>query len=127
MSRVGSIAALLLLAACGERSRPGGPPPGFDPGPVPAELAAGERTFNAACARCHGQHGVGTKDGPPLVHVYYEPNHHSDEAFRRAVRFGVQPHHWNFGPMQPVEGLSDSAVVAVTSYIRWLQRQGGIF
>ncbi len=127
MRRLAASAVLLLLAACGERSRPGGPPPGFDPGPAPAELAAGERTFNAACARCHGQYGIGTKDGPPLVHLYYEPNHHSDEAFRRAVRFGVQPHHWNFGPMQPVEGLPDSAVVAVTGYIRWLQRQGGIY
>jgi mono/diheme cytochrome c family protein len=120
-----SAAALLVAAACGDR--PGGPPRGFDPGPVPAELAAGERVFNAGCARCHGLYGVGTDLGPPLVHIYYEPNHHADEAFRRAVRSGVQPHHWNFGAMQPVEGLDDSAVAAVTAYIRWLQRQGGIY
>ena len=116
---------LLLLAAlgaCRERAAR----VEFDPGPVPAELAAGERLFDAGCARCHGRHAAGSEAGPPLVHSYYEPGHHADMAFRRAVAFGVQPHHWNYGPMPPVTGLGDAEVAEITAYVRWLQRQAGI-
>ncbi len=99
----------------------------FDPGPVPAEHAVGERLFNPSCAHCHGRHATGSEAGPPLVHVYYEPNHHADMAFQRAVRFGVAQHHWSYGPMPPVPGLDEAAVTKVTAYIRWLQRRAGIY
>ena len=64
--------------------------------------------------------------GPPLVHRYYVPSHHADEAFRRAIRLGVVPHHWRFGPMPPIGGLDDRTVTGVIGYVRWLQRQRGI-
>ena len=64
---------LPLVLACGERA----PRVEFDPGPVPAEHAAAEQLFNANCARCHGRLAAGTDVGPPLVHIYYEPNHHA--------------------------------------------------
>lgn len=117
-----AFAAALLLADCGERA----PPVRLDPGPVPAEHLAGQRTFDAACARCHGALAAGSDIGPPLVHIYYEPNHHADIAFQRAVEFGVQPHHWRYGPMPPVEGLTAEDVARITAYVRWLQRQAGI-
>ena len=82
--------------------------------------------LNKNCLSCHGPNGVGTTQGPPLVHRYYVPSHHADEAFRRAIRFGVVPHHWHFGPMPPVEGLDDREVAGVIAYLRWLQRQQGI-
>ncbi len=115
--------ALLLLAGCRERAEP---LTDIDPGPVPPVLAEGEATYQSHCLACHGSHGVGTREGPPLVHRYYEPSHHADEAFRLAIRFGVRPHHWHFGPMPPVARLDDAAVSAVIGYIRWLQRRRGI-
>jgi mono/diheme cytochrome c family protein len=116
------VAAFALLAGCGERAEP----VRFDPGPVPAELAGGERLFGASCARCHGDRAGGTDAGPPLVHVIYEPSHHADAAFHRAVRFGVQPHHWSYGRMPPIEGVTDAQVDSIVTYVRWLQRRAGV-
>ena len=67
----------------------------------------GKRGFEAKCAACHGVNAAG-QDGvaPPLVHKIYEPSHHGDESFQRAVSMGVQAHHWRFGNMPPVEGVS---------------------
>jgi cytochrome c len=93
---------------------------------VPSELRAGEGKFNANCARCHGERGIGSKQGPPLVHKIYEPNHHGDAAFLRAAAVGVRAHHWNFGDMPKVEGVTSADVEQIIKYIRWLQRQAGI-
>jgi mono/diheme cytochrome c family protein len=112
----------LLLGGCGERA----PVVHFDPGSVPAEHEAGRQRFDASCARCHGRFAVGTEAGPPLVHRYYEPSHHADEAFRRAIRFGVQPHHWGYGPMPAVAGLTGAQADDIIAYIRWLQRRAGV-
>jgi mono/diheme cytochrome c family protein len=116
-------AVFVVLAGCGERA----PRVEFDPGPTPAEHAEAEALFTANCAACHGRLAAGTDVGPPLVHIYYEPGHHADIAFRRAVELGVRPHHWNFGPMPPVPGLSEAQIAAITAYLRWLQRQAGIY
>jgi mono/diheme cytochrome c family protein len=122
-SAAAGFALLPLLAAC-ER----GPAvrSDFDPGPVPAGLAEGERLFSDNCARCHGARAAGTDAGPPLVHIVYEPNHHADMAFQRAVALGVPAHHWNFGNMPPVSGLDEAAVEQITAYVRWVQRAAGI-
>jgi mono/diheme cytochrome c family protein len=122
-SAAAGFALLPLLAAC-ER----GPAvrSDFDPGPVPAGLAEGERLFSDNCARCHGARAAGTDAGPPLVHIVYEPNHHADMAFQRAVALGVPAHHWNFGNMPPVPGLDEAAVEQITAYVRWVQRAAGI-
>lgn len=99
----------------------------FDPGPTPLAYIPGEAMFNGSCAPCHGPHALGGENGPPLVNEIYEPNHHADITFQRAVELGVAPHHWNFGPMPPVEGLSADQVDAITAYVRWLQHQAGIY
>ncbi len=117
------VALLPLVAACEGRPAVRSD---FDPGPVPAELAEGERLFNDNCARCHGAQAAGTDAGPPLVHIVYEPNHHADIAFRRAVALGVPAHHWRFGNMPPVPGVDEAAVERITAYVRWLQRKAGI-
>ena len=87
----------------------------------------GKQIFDAKCAACHGPDAAG-QDGvaPPLVHRIYEPSHHGDVAFLLAVRNGVRPHHWRFGPMPPVEGLTDGDVAMVVDYVRALQRANGI-
>jgi mono/diheme cytochrome c family protein len=114
----------LALSGCGDRKAE--PARTFDPGPVPVELAAGESAFNQSCARCHGNRALGTELGPPLVHIIYEPNHHSDEAFRRAIALGVVPHHWSFGPMPAQAAVSPDDVEAIIRYVRWLQGKAGI-
>lgn len=98
---------------------------------LPLELSGdariGQRVFEAKCAACHGENAAGTNGvAPPLVHKIYEPGHHSDVAFVRAARNGVRSHHWNFGDMPPVEGLTDGEVKYVARYIRELQRENGI-
>jgi len=111
------------MAACvGEAP----PPPGGEAAVTPAAFAEGERRYDATCAACHGPRGTGTDRGPPLVHRVYEPSHHGDAAFLVAVRQGVRAHHWRFGDMPPVPGVSEPDVVAIVAYVRWLQRQAGI-
>jgi mono/diheme cytochrome c family protein len=137
------LAALLLSAGCGGAGGSAGadapaalPRPVAEaggvgaesdtPGVLPAELATGRQLFEANCQRCHGSQASGTEMGPPLVHVIYEPNHHSDAAFQRAAALGVPAHHWTFGDMPPVPGVTPEQVAEITAYVRWLQRQAEI-
>jgi mono/diheme cytochrome c family protein len=122
-SRVRSLSgwALLLaigLAGCGQGGAPA----------QTADTAAvdGAVAFAANCAVCHGADGQGTAQGPPLVDIVYEPAHHSDDAFRRAIAEGVIPHHWELGPMPPLPGIGQDEVEAIIAHVRDLQRDAGI-
>ncbi len=87
----------------------------------------GARLFADNCARCHGANGLGSEKGPPLVHDIYNPGHHPDEAFYRAVQFGVRQHHWRFGDMPPLrDQVRVHEVRAIIAYLRKLQRANGI-
>lgn len=88
----------------------------------------GKTVFEAKCAECHGVNAQG-QDGvaPPLIHKIYESSHHGDESFQRAVAFGVRQHHWPFGNMPKVEGLTRADVAMVVRYIREVQRENGIY
>ncbi len=95
--------------------------------PIEGNAAIGQRIFDVSCASCHGVNAVGVDGaGPPLIHKIYEPSHHADEAFQRAVSQGVRSHHWQFGDMPPVEGLTRGDVAMVIAYIREIQRANGI-
>jgi len=99
---------------------------------LPAQLSAdaqmGKRGFDAKCAACHGENASGRNGvAPPLVFKTYEPNHHSDMAFVMAAKNGVQSHHWNFGNMPPIEGLTDADVKMIARYVRELQKENGIY
>lgn len=96
-------------------------------GATPVEVQAGEAKFSAHCVACHGVRGVGTKQGPPLVHKIYEPNHHADIAFQRAVEYGVRAHHWEFGNMPKIEGVTTADADHIIRYVRWLQREAGVY
>jgi len=117
------VLSLSLLAAC-DSSEP--PKPTAASGPVPTEFQVGETTFNANCAACHGKQAAGTDHGPPLVHKIYEPHHHGDQAFQLAAANGVRAHHWEFGNMPKIEGVTPGDVDQIVKYVRWLQRQAGI-
>jgi len=92
----------------------------------PPEVAQGKALFAENCSVCHGPAADGTTQGPPLAHIIYEPNHHGDAAFVLAARNGVRAHHWRFGDMPPVAGVTDETVLEIVGYIRWLQREVGI-
>jgi mono/diheme cytochrome c family protein len=92
----------------------------------PAAADGGAALFESRCAECHGREATGTDRGPPLVHRTYEPGHHGDEAFYRAVREGVRGHHWPFGDMPPVAGVPDEEIARIVAYVRALQKANGI-
>ena len=90
------------------------------------QVLAGRELFNANCAQCHGPGATGTDLGPPLLHQVYLPYHHSDAAFRSAVQNGVPMHHWFFGDMPPVPGLSTDQVDSIICYVRQAQFETGM-
>lgn len=127
--------AVLVVAVLGAAC--GGPDPssgdggtagddGDQRGSSVVSVERGRELYGANCASCHGARGQGTEQGPPHVHRIYEPSHHGDAAFLIAVRQGVRPHHWDFGSMPPIEGLSDEDVADIVAYVRQLQREAGI-
>lgn len=92
-----------------------------------SELAVmGKTAFNAICATCHGAKAAGTENGPPLVHALYRPGHHPDESFLNAARNGVTAHHWRFGDMPPVKGITNAEVKAIIRYVREVQNANGV-
>ena len=125
---VALMAAAAVLAACGGSDSAPGPTEGALP---PAGIDGidgidGRALYAANCAACHGADLNGTASGPPLLHDFYRPGHHADAAFLLAVRRGVRAHHWDFGKMPPIPGLSDEDVEAIVRYVRSQQRAVGI-
>ena len=94
--------------------------------PTPEEHRQGDSLFTVNCASCHGQSGRGTAQGPPLLHIIYEPSHHSDAAFVLATRNGVAAHHWRFGNMPPQPQIDSVSLRKIIGYVRWAQREVGI-
>ncbi|MEH6472760.1 MAG: c-type cytochrome [Halopseudomonas sp.] len=95
-------------------------------GALSSRAASGQKVFNQKCGACHGLNGEGTLTGPPLIHTIYNPGHHGNSSFSRAVTQGVQQHHWTYGnmPAQPDVGFSDMA--GIVSFIREVQKHNGI-
>ncbi|MFQ5973986.1 MAG: c-type cytochrome [Alphaproteobacteria bacterium] len=91
------------------------------------DLRAGKQAYKVRCAECHGGRGGGAEKGPPLVHRLYNPGHHGDAAFYRAVRQGSKEHHWKFGDMKPVPDVTDEEFEALMRYVRAVQRANGVF
>jgi len=94
---------------------------------VPFKFGAGMELFRDKCSACHGKWGGGTDQGPPLMHAFYKPSHHDNSSFYRAIRNGVKAHHWKFGNMPPVAGLTPEDAEKVLPFIRWLQQENGIY
>jgi mono/diheme cytochrome c family protein len=113
------------LVACREGERQGAPParPAYDPGPVPAEHAAGAELFLAACTGCHGRAGSGFGGGPPLLDTLYLAPGFPDSAIRRAVLAGAPRRRWDFDDMPAVRTVRPHEVSAIVGYIRWVQRR----
>ena len=134
------LAVSLLLFVAFAVACSGGDAPEYETTPAdaspPAEVRvpelspmaqAGQAAFNVNCVLCHGPNASGTGLGPPLVHRIYEPGHHGDFSIRSAVRNGVPSHHWPFGDMPAIPGVSDADVENIICYLRELQRANDIF
>lgn len=111
-------AVALLLSACGTSEADATPVVTFDG-------SDGASLFQQACAECHGTDLNGTDQGPPFLHDFYRASHHADIAFFFAIRAGAQSHHWNFGDMDPLPGLTDTQAEAIVAFIREIQRANG--
>jgi len=112
------LVALLVLAACS-------PPAGEGTQSPDVTVEVGAELYARSCAECHGPDLRGTASGPSFLSIVYEPGHHPDAAFHLAVAQGVRPHHWNFGPMLPIPGLSTEEVDAIVAFVRETQRAEG--
>ncbi len=103
-----AIAITVLLVACSQQessSSEGDAPSGAD-------------LYGQSCASCHGVDLRGTDQGPPHLSQVYASSHHGDASFRTAIAQGSPAHHWDFGDMPPVDGLSDDEVDLIIEYIR---------
>ena len=106
--------------ASGDVSAVGAPMVQVDlPETLSTNAQVGKLAYEAKCAVCHGTNATG-QDGvaPPLVHKIYEPSHHGDGAFLLAAKNGVRAHHWRFGNMPPVQGVTDGDVKMNVAYVR---------
>lgn len=120
------ILAVVGMSGCGGQQAPLGSDGVPEVPDAPAEFKKGAEVYAEACAICHGQEGVGTSKGPPLVHDTYEPSHHGDNAFYNAAEQGVSAHHFDFGPMPPQPSVARDEMTEIIGYVRWLQREAGI-
>ena len=115
------VAAAISLPVAAQSIQVPQPSPGLMPNP-----AAGKALFEKSCASCHGANLQGSDKGPPMLSKIYEPSHHGDASFQLAVKNGSRAHHWKFGDMAPVPGLTPDDVAQITAYVRLEQRKAGI-
>lgn len=90
------------------------------------ELSRGELNYGLRCGSCHGKNLVGTDKGPPFLHPVYHKGHHGDKSFYIASKQGAKAHHWNFGDMKPVDGITDAQIASILAYIRAVQAANGL-
>lgn len=94
---------------------------------VPFKYAVGNKKYQENCSVCHGVSLEGSKQGPPLLHGFYKPSHHNDASFYRAALQGVRAHHWNFGDMPRIPGVTQQDMEAIVPFIRWFQQDRGLY
>ena len=94
---------------------------------IPFQLGQGQLLYEKYCRSCHGIDLTGSDKGPPLLHPFYKPSHHGDKAFYRAALQGARQHHWEFGDMPPVEGMTQKKMDKVVPYVRYYQQQKKLY
>ena len=113
------VAALVLGVGCSDSTS-------SDATPGRSAGLDGRGLYAQTCASCHGADLAGTTSGPPFLDAIYRAGHHSDASFLLAVRRGARSHHWEFGNMPLIEGLSDEQVAAIVEFVRERQAAAGI-
>lgn len=94
---------------------------------IPFHLGKGQLLYEKYCSSCHGSDLNGSDEGPPMLHPFYKPSHHGDKAFYRAALQGTKQHHWEFGDMPPVEGMTRKKMDSVVPYVRYYQQQKKLY
>jgi cytochrome c5 len=94
---------------------------------IPFELGKGQMLYEKYCSSCHGAQLNGTDKGPPLIHPFYKPSHHGDRAFYNAALKGTRQHHWEFGDMPPVVGMTQKKMDSLVPFVRYYQKQKGLY
>jgi cytochrome c5 len=94
---------------------------------IPFHLGKGQLLYEKYCSSCHGLQLNGSDKGAPLLHPFYKPSHHGDKAFYRAALQGTQQHHWEFGNMLPVEGMTTKKMDSLVPYVRYYQQQKKLY
>lgn len=128
---VGSVAVLVVIAlvATGGRTESVDAQAGENEFNIPVQdpilVAEGDVLYQANCALCHGADLRGTDLGPSHLSVVYQPGHHGDGAFALAAINGVRAHHWDFGDMAPIPGLSQEDMDQIIAFVRETQRIDG--
>lgn len=120
------IALALLNLATGLKAQNADSNEPREPEMTPA-LNLGKMNYEAYCASCHGRTAAGTDRGPTFISKIYHPGHHGDGAFFIAAKRGVRAHHWRFGNMPPVKGVSDTQIQSILLYVRAVQQANGVF
>lgn len=120
------IALALLNLATGLRAQNAVSNEPREPEMTPS-LNLGKMNYEAYCASCHGKTAAGTDRGPTFISKIYHPGHHGDGAFFIAAKRGVRAHHWRFGNMPPVKGVSDTQIQSILLYVRAVQQANGLF
>ena len=94
---------------------------------IPFHLAKGQMLYEKYCSSCHALQLDGTDKGPPLIHPLYKPSHHGDKSLYRAALQGTRQHHWEFGDMSPLEGITPKKMDSLVPYVRYYQQQKKLF
>lgn len=94
---------------------------------IPFRLAKGQLLYEKYCSSCHGAELNGSDKGPPLIHPFYKPSHHGDKSFYRAALQGVRQHHWEFGDMPAVTGMTPKKIDSLVPYVRYYQQQKKLY
>ena len=94
---------------------------------VPFNLGMGQHLYEKYCSSCHGIDLNGSDKGPPMIHPFYKPSHHGDEAFYRAALQGAKQHHWKFGDMPLVVGMTPKKMDQLVPYVRYYQQQKKLY
>jgi mono/diheme cytochrome c family protein len=110
----------------GPSDQPGGSAKIVVPQQLSPAATLGKAAFDDNCAQCHGVNAIGTDQGPPLIHDYYNPGHHADGAFYLAVANGVRQHHWRYGNMPPQPQVTQDQSRMIIAYVREVQVANGI-
>ena len=95
--------------------------------PIPFPLGKGQMLYQKYCSSCHGAELNGSDKGPPLIHPFYKPSHHGDKSFYRAALQGTRQHHWEFGDMPAVAGMTSKKMDRLVPYVRYYQQQNKLF
>jgi cytochrome c2 len=94
---------------------------------IPFHLGKGQMLYEKYCSSCHGLQLNGSDQGPPLIHPFYKPSHHGDKSFYRAALQGVKQHHWEFGDMSAVVGMTPKKMDSLVPYVRYYQQKMKLF